>query len=290
MKFIDAHNDFLIEIKDIKEKRDYIKYIKFNNSIKRICSSVWTTKYPNAINKLLECYNYSQINKKISISIEDIGFINKNNLNETVSIIKKINPVYCGLVWNYNNNLGGGCYSNNGLTKLGKEVIKILEKSNVIIDTAHMNKKTFFEFTKITNFPIFNSHTNFNLFKYHKRNLSDKQIKMVIYSNGFIGVCFVKNFIFDNLVNLKLIARELAVFINKYGDTNIGIGSDFYGTKDLPKDLKTYEDLKYLKKYLVKEGLSIKTINNIYYKNYQNYLKRIKTFIKNQNNFNKKIK
>ena len=276
MKISDAHNDFLIEIKKVREKNNYIKYIKLNKNIKSICGSVWTTKCMNAINKILECYECVKDNKKIQLSIEDLGFINKYNLNEAISIINKIKPIYCGLVWNYNNTLGGGSLCKNKLTLLGKNIINNLEKEKIIIDTAHMNRATFYKFIKVTKFPIFNSHTNFNFFKKHKRNLNDKQIKSIIHSNGFIGVCFVKSFISDKIVNLRLIARELAIFTQKYGNKNVGIGSDFYGTKDLPKDLKTYEDLKELKLLLKQEGLSNKTIKNIYYKNFQNYLKRVK--------------
>ena len=42
-----------------------------------------------------------------------------------------------------------------GLSKLGKSVVKILEENNILIDTAHLSRKAFKDFSKITTKPIF---------------------------------------------------------------------------------------------------------------------------------------
>ena len=66
----------------------------------------------------------------------------------------------------------------------------------------------------------------------------------------------------------------MAFFISKYGDDYIGIGSDFFGTKHLPINLKSYDDMFILKKEMEKVGISKISINKIFYKNFENFLKQ----------------
>lgn len=278
MKICDAHNDFLTEIKTDKEKEDYIKFLKNNKSIRNVACVIWTSELITPLQTISEIKNnyLSKQNKKLILCIEDLGFINKNNFSFVINKLIEIKPFACGLVWNNDNNLGGGALGNSGLTSLGIKVIKELEKNNIIIDTAHMNEKTFWEFCQITTKPIYNSHCNLSYFKNHKRNINNEQIKKIVLSKGFIGLSFVQTFISNNLIDSNIIAKQLAYFVRNYGDEYIGIGSDFYGTKNLPIDLKTYSQFNNLKSALKKAGLQNKSINKILYKNFNKFMKSIK--------------
>lgn len=281
MKICDCHNDFLTELRSRKEKENYIKNtIIKNKNIRFVAAVIWTTEIKN-VNSFIG-KNYSLISlkkryKKMLLSVEDMDFVvSDNNINfDKLNYLCNLKPFSCGLVWNDDNRLGGGAYGKSGLTYLGKVVVCFLEKKNILIDTAHMNRKTFYDFIKITNKPIYNSHSNIYSFKKHKRNLTDKQIKLIIDSNGFIGLSFVQGFIFDKIVDCNKVALQIKYFTDRFGFNNVGIGSDFFGTKDLPCDLKNYKDFKNLKTSLKKLNFTSKQIAKIFYKNFIDFKNRI---------------
>ena len=277
MKFCDNHNDFLTELKTEKEISNYINKINKDKNLKYVCAVIWTSKIKKPLKVLKDIYDkYFLTKTKLLFCIEDLGFINKKNLSESLSLLIKLKPFYCGLVWNNDNLLGGGAYGKKSLTKLGKVVIQTLEKNKILIDTAHMNKKTFYGFAKISNFPIYNSHSNLTFFKADKRNLNLKQIKTIVNSKGLICLSFVQAFIFDYLIDLQFIIKQTAYLIAKIGDNNISFGSDFYGTKKLPIDLTRYENLKKLRFCMIKEGISQESVDKIFYKNFLNFKNKIK--------------
>lgn len=281
MKICDCHNDFLTEIKFKKDKENYIKNeIIKNKKIKHISSVIWTTKLTNVndfINENFDLINLLKRNKKFLISFEDLNFVIKNNKIDfdRLNVLFNLKTFSCGLVWNNDNTLGGGAFGKKGLTELGKQLIEILENSNIIIDTAHMNRKTFYDFIKITRKPIYNSHSNIYSLKKHKRNLTDKQIKTIIDSNGFIGLSFVKEFISNKIVDCNKVALQIKFFIDKFGYKNVGIGSDFFGATNLPLDLKNYNEFKFLKKALKELKISNKIIKKIFYKNFIEFKNRV---------------
>ena len=279
MKIFDVHNDFLTSIKNNKKRKQYLELINNNKNIDKICCVIWTSKIKKPlkyIKKIYDLFFKKNKNKKIFLCIEDLGFINKKNLEESLLLLKGVKPFYCGLVWNYDNNLGGGAYGKKGLTKLGIKVIKFLEENKILIDTAHMNRKTFSNFSKITSMPIINSHSNFNFLKRHKRNLINSQIKSIINSKGQICLSFVPEFIGEYFIESSIIARQIANFTARFGYKSLSVGTDFYGTNNLPLDLKNYSHFKNLQNELLNLGFNKKTIDCIFYKNMKNFYKKIK--------------
>lgn len=268
MKICDAHTDFLTEIKDRKERERYVKSIR---KIKgAISCAVFTTNSTICLKDVenykleLDYYN-KKYHTEFLLSIEDLGFI--KDVTELKNLIK-LKPFSVSLTWNFKNQFAGGANSNSGLTKFGKLAIKMLEKNNILIDTAHLNRKSFYEFIKITTQPIYNSHSNIYSLHNHKRNLTNQQIKKIVEANGFLGVSIYKDFISNNEISSCDIASQFDYLIKKFGYKNFGFGTDFYGINTMPKDVKTYQDFKFVKKHLREFGYSNDIINHVFYKNF----------------------
>ena len=275
MKIFDAHNDFLTEIKDKGTRNAYLRSIQRQKV--KMFAVVWTSEMAHPMSEIKKLKYEISSNKNAVLVIEDLGFINKRNYKNSVADIIKKRPFYCGLVWNNDNNLGGGCYGKSGLTSLGIKVIKELEYNGIIIDTAHMNKKTFWDFAKITTKPLFNSHCNIEALNRHKRNLDDKQIECIINSGGLVCLSFVKHFLSKKKVVLvKDVAWQIKYFVDNYGYKNLSIGSDFFGTKELPVGLEKYLDFIGLKKELLSIGLSRKVVHCLFYKNLNDFYEKNK--------------
>ena len=269
MKIFDAHNDFLTELRNKKARATFIK--RLNQGNVTILSAVWTSELKNPQKVLCSTKKEIENNKHCILSIEDLGFITENNLDEALDCIICLKPFSCGIVWNEDNSLGGGAFGKSGLTTLGEVVVGRLENAGIIVDTAHMNRKTFWDFAKITSKPLFNSHTNLYEMHKHKRNLTEKQINKIISSKGMICLSFVNEFISSRKVGIQEVAQQIKYFINKYGDKNIGIGSDFFGTENLPRGLNKYLDFNNLKTELKRIGVKQESVNRVLYKNMSHF-------------------
>ena len=275
MKICDAHTDFLTEIKDKSERERYVKEIRKN--IKTISCAVFTTNSTMSVQGVenfkieLEKYN-KKFHTKLLLSIEDLGFI--KTIDELYELIK-LKPISVTLTWNKANQFAGGAHSHKGLTRLGIKTIRLLEKNNILFDTAHLSRKAFNQFCKITNKPIYNSHSNIFALHRHKRNLTDKQIKKIVNSDGFLGITFYQKFISNEKITMQGVALQFDYLIKKFGYKNFGLGTDLYGieNKYLPQDFKSYLDVKNLAEELKKLNYSQKVINAILYKNFENFLK-----------------
>lgn len=238
-------------------------------------AQVWTSELKHPMNALQKFHIEVCQTKNLLLAIEDLGFLTERNWKKNIKKIIEFKPFSCGLVWNNDNTLGGGAFGKSGLTKLGEKVALTLENAGILVDTAHMNEQTFWDFCKITTRPIFNSHSNFYEQNPHARNLKNEQIERIIKSGGMFCLSFVKYFVSDEGdVKCADVARQIAWCVKKFGDKNVGIGSDFFGTTELPDDLKTYVDFAKLKKNLLKFGLSRKQIYNIFYRNLASFVRK----------------
>ena len=278
MKICDAHTDFLTEIKDKEDREEYVKGIRKIAGI--ISCAVFTTNSTMGVKDVenfkleLDYYN-KKYHTKLLLSIEDLGFI--KTIEELYELIE-LRPISVTLTWNDKNQFAGGAHTNKGLTDLGIKVVKLLEENNILIDTAHLSRKAFKEFCKITTKPIYNSHSNINLLHKHNRNLTDKQIKKIVDSDGFLGLTIYEKFISNEKITAREIAQQADYLIKKFGYTNFGLGTDIYGIQKefLPTDLKSYFEIQNLIKEMKKLHYSKKIINAIMFKNYKKFLKRIK--------------
>lgn len=280
----DAHNDFLTAEKD-KTKRAKLVEKFVSQGVEVLNCAVFTTEQNlniadvEAFKKEVEEYNhkYNVDGKQICqflLSIEDIGFVQSK---EDLKRLIKLKPVSVTLTWNKNNQFAGGAQDGGGLTKLGKEMVLVLEENNILVDTAHLNKKSFWQFTKITNKPIYCSHANVYALHPHKRNLTNKQILAIKKSGGYLGLTIYQDFISNNKITSQDIANQFKYLCLNFGYKNFGFGTDFYGIapRKLPQDITNYKDLKQVKNKL--KTVDILATNSAYitHKNYIYFLSHL---------------
>jgi len=271
-KLCDLHND-LITVEKFDSAKKYLQdNTKYLNTL---VLAIWTThtQYNNleAIKKLIVSYKDLKINTRLLFGIEDISFID-NDLEK----ISELNPFYASLTWNYDNSLGGGAYGESGLTDKGKQVLNVLKKENMVLDTAHLNEKTFWNCFESFSGLIINSHTCFSSITNHKRNINDQQTQAIISRGGIIGLSFVGEFLCKKSVPIiDDVISHIDFFVSKFGDTGICFGTDYYGTENLPQNLKKYSDISILVEKLYKMGYNKKTVERLFYKNFENFLRFI---------------
>jgi len=74
----------------------------------------------------------------------------------------------------------------NGLSKLGKEAVKEMNRLGIMIDVSHPSKGAFMEMIKLSKAPIIASHSSARAICSHSRNLDDEQLLLIKDNGGVV--------------------------------------------------------------------------------------------------------
>ena len=271
-KIFDLHNDYFLRMPRDSQKKGYITKQERAESI---ISALWTSELneTESFEMLKRACEFVNSYEKLFLGVEDLHFLNKNNLLDFV----KFKPIYAGLTWNTCNALAGGAHESGRLTSFGKQVVKKLNDYHIAVDMAHLNENSFLDVAKVSDKPYFCSHTACFSLCNNPRNLKDYQIKMICDSGGLVGLCLVSDFLNGTKKSYaEDIICHIDYFACHFGIDNLAIGTDFYGTKHLPKGVKSYNNLiKTISNGLSKMGYTGKAIDKILYENASLFFKKI---------------
>ena len=182
-----------------------------------------------------------------------------------------------GPLWSVSNSLGGSADDGDkGLTSLGEELIRWAEDRGVVVDLAHMNRKTFREsVSKITK-PAFVSHANADTVCPSERNLEDWQLEQIAEYEGVVGVFCAVKFLDESKdrSSINSLVKHIKYIKDLIGIEHVAVGTDFGGlTNGSPKGLPSVDHIPRLWELLSEEGLSGKEIEAISYGNSLRVLK-----------------
>ncbi|NLJ99041.1 MAG: membrane dipeptidase [Tissierellia bacterium] len=199
-----------------------------------------------------------------------------------------------GFTWNSSNDLGEGANrqygdpertpSSGGLTKLGEEVAKEMNRLGMVIDVSHMAESTFWDVINVSKAPIIASHSGMHSLRNHQRNLTDQQLKALAKNGGVVGVVFYPEFLTYERPNyIKDYVDHIDYAVNLIGIDHVGIGSDFDGGP-LPDDLKDSSELYKVTEELVRRGYKKQDIEKLLGKNTLRVLKEVEKVAQNHPN------
>lgn len=204
-------------------------------------------------------------------SIEN-GKIIENDLSR-IEILRNDGIKIFSFTWNGANQLAGGCNSNQDFTKLGLDAIKELENNNIIIDVSHLNEKSFYTLFNNSKKPIIATHSNCYSICPHRRNLKDKQIKLIFERGGIVGInlyhSFIKNAESCTIINMM---EHIEHYIELGGENLISFGTDFDGIDKGPEELKDISCMPLVVSEMKRRNYSEELIEKIMYKNFYNFM------------------
>ena len=241
------------------------------------------------------------------------GFQNCSPIGENIGLVEeiyKLGIVFMQLTYNNQSLLATGCYeeSDSGVTRMGKEVIKEMNKLGVVVDMSHSAEKSTLDAIKISSKPIAITHANPSFWFAAKRNKSNEVLKALADNGGMIGLSLYPHHL-KNKSNctLESFCEMAAKTADMIGVKHIGIGSDlcighpdsvvdwmrngkWTKTKDygegtpsdasFPKQPSWFEDargFKNLEQGLKKIGFKEVEVNDILGNNWYNFYRGIKT-------------
>ncbi len=219
---------------------------------------------------------YKNISLTNKLSIEGIYFIKNESDLKIVPFLKKSGVASASLTWNFSNKLGAGLNeekSENGLTPLGKEFIRVCEKNKIVIDAVHSNRKTFQDIIKFSKRPVMVSHTASYEIAKHPRNMTRKEMRQIANTGGLIGLCFVRDFIGGDTFESAI--ASMKDLVKNAGINHVAIGSDFDGM-DWSDVMKDFPDISVMQKFVKvcrKAGFKETELEKIFFKNADNFFK-----------------
>jgi membrane dipeptidase len=175
------------------------------------------------------------------------------------------------------------------ITPLGIELLKEMDKLNMILDVTHLTDEGFEQTLEIYNGPIWASHHNVRDIVPNQRQLNNHQIKRLIERGAVIGGmldCWAMDIRFIDTVSdpwqLDIRLENLVDHWDKIcqiaGNTeHIAIGSDLdgiFGTEQSPWDMNSIADLQKYQDILVRRGYTSADVENIFYKNWLRFIRK----------------
>lgn len=120
------------------------------------------------------------------------------------------------------------------LTTFGVKAIEEMNKLGIVIDTAHMLDRVFYDVAEVSTKPITNSHTCISGVVDHGRNISDERVKAIGKCNGVMGITTLKGFVKGKVSHFndeRVTVDDFVKHINYVADLlgtvdNIAIGTD----------------------------------------------------------------
>lgn len=162
----------------------------------------------------------------------------------------------------------------NGLTPLGKDIVREMNRLGMMVDISHVADKTFYDALEISEAPIIASHSACRALTNAPRNMTDDMIRALAKKGGVIQMNIYCNFISQKSADapkdapVRATLADLVAHIDHVrqiaGIDAIGIGTDFDGITCTPEGLNDVSKFPNLTRALLLKGYSPEDIRKIY--------------------------
>ena len=173
------------------------------------------------------------------------------------------------------------------LTEAGRELMRELGKSRLILDISHMSDESFFEALELFPGTVIASHSNCRVLVPTDRQLSDEMIRSLVSRDGVIGAVFNNPFLVNgwaeagrvkSQVTLGHVVQHIRHICNIAGDAlHVAIGSDLdggFGVENTPAGIDTVADLGKLRVALSRDGFAEEDVGGVMQKNWMRILEK----------------
>ena len=191
----------------------------------------WFEQYPDLIMKGLWAEDIDRARETDRTAIF-FGFQNPSPIEDDIGLVEILHSLgarFMQLSYNNQSLLATGCYEaeDPGITRMGRQVIKEMNRVGLVIDMSHSADRSTIEAANISQRPIAITHAN--TYDWHPalRNKRHDVIKAVTEAGGMLGFSLYPHHLKSKSeCTLQSFCEMVARSADLYEIENLGIGSD----------------------------------------------------------------
>jgi membrane dipeptidase len=132
------------------------------------------------------------------------------------------------MAYNQKNNVGDGCHERTdaGLSRLGIEVVREMNRVGMLVDCSHTGYRTTMDVFEVATSPVIFSHSNSRALVDNERNIHDDQALACARTGGVIGINGVGIFLGENDPSAERTFAHVDHFVQLVGADHVGFGID----------------------------------------------------------------
>jgi len=160
------------------------------------------------------------------------GFQNPSPIEDDIGLVEIVHTLgarFMQLSYNNQSLLAAGCYEaeDPGITRMGKQVIKEMNRVGLVVDMSHSADRSTLEAIEISGRPIAITHANPYFWQPALRNKKDDVIRALTAAGGMLGFSLYPHHLKDKSnCTLQSFCEMIAQTADMVGAEHLGIGSD----------------------------------------------------------------
>jgi len=173
-----------------------------------------------------------QLAKETSRTAIIFGFQNPSPIEadiDLIAILHTLGARFMQLTYNNQSLLATGCYEEHdaGVTRMGREVIKEMNRVGLVVDMSHSADRSTIEAADISERPITITHANPHAWHPALRNKRHEVIRAVTENGGMMGFSLYPHHLRDKTdCTIESFCQMVADAVATYGVEHFGLGSD----------------------------------------------------------------
>ena len=193
--------------------------------------NLWFEQFPDLIFPGRTGDDVRQAHKENRTAIF-FGFQNPSPIEDDIGLVEichMLGARFMQLTYNNQSLLATGCYEDEdtGITRMGKQVIKEMNRVGLVVDMSHSAERSTLEAIDVSDRPIAITHANPAFWHPALRNKSDDVLKALGQSGGMLGFSLYPHHLKDKTnCTLESFCEMIAKTADLMGVENIGLGSD----------------------------------------------------------------
>ena len=160
------------------------------------------------------------------------GFQNPAPIEDDIGLVEILHTLgarFMQLTYNNQSLLATGCYEDDdtGLTRMGKQVVKEMNRVGLVVDMSHSADRSTIEAAEFSDRPIAITHANRHAWHPALRNKRDNVIQAVTENGGMLGFSVYPHHLKGKSdCTLDSFCQMIADTAEKFGAQHLGIGTD----------------------------------------------------------------
>jgi membrane dipeptidase len=191
-------------------------YVEGNHSANRAMEMIDTVrhdiigKYPNDFELALTAADIIRIHKKGKIA-SLMGIEGGHAIEDSVRLLRDFYQLgirYMTLTHSNSNTWAGSSGDldgrTKGLTPLGKDIVREMNRLGMMVDISHVSDKTFWDALEVSSAPLLASHSSCRSISNIPRNMTDEMIVAMAKKGGVVQVNFGCEFLSQKSANTSM--------------------------------------------------------------------------------------